>query len=94
LYITASANAVSVALVGDKYEEGQLKQVTVYFVSKALKGVKKIYSELEKMTYVVVMAARKMKHYFPSYPISVPTSYPLRGILENKESSASIGNGI
>jgi hypothetical protein len=33
LYIVASASAVSAALVEEKYEKGQLKQVLVYFVS-------------------------------------------------------------
>jgi hypothetical protein len=36
LYIAALASAVSATLVEEKYEEGQLKQVLVYFVSKAL----------------------------------------------------------
>jgi hypothetical protein len=91
LYIVALASAVSAALVEEKYEEGNLKQVSVYFVSEALSGAKKFYSELEKMTYVVIMAARKLKKYFQIYPITIPTSYPLREILENKESSARIG---
>jgi hypothetical protein len=43
------------------------------------------------MTYAVVMAARKLKHYLQSYSITVLTSFPLREILENKESSAQIG---
>jgi hypothetical protein len=62
-----------------------------HFISEALSGAKKFYSELEKMTYVVVMAARKLNHYFQSYSITVPTSYPLREIQENKESLVRIG---
>jgi hypothetical protein len=65
--------------------------VPVYFVSGALSRAKKFYFELEKMTYIVVMAARKLKHYFQSYSITVPTSYSLHKILENKESLAWIG---
>jgi hypothetical protein len=94
LYIASSTSAVSAALVEEKYEEGKLKQVPVYFVSEALSGAKKFYSELEKMTYTVVMVARKLKHYFQSYSIIVPTSYPLREILENKESSTQIGKWV
>jgi hypothetical protein len=33
-YIAASVSAVSAALVEEKYEEGQLKQVLVYFVMR------------------------------------------------------------
>jgi hypothetical protein len=91
LYIAASASAVSAALVEEKYEEGNLKQILIYFVSKALTRAKKFYLELEKMTYAMVMATRKLKHYFQSYSITIATSYPLREILENKESSARIG---
>jgi hypothetical protein len=91
LYIAASASAVSATLVEEKHDKGQLKQVQVNFVLEALSGAKKFYSELEKMTYVVVMAAIKLKHYFQSYSIIVPTSYPLRKILENKESSVRVG---
>jgi hypothetical protein len=40
-----------------------------------------VYSELEKMIYAVVMVARKLKHYFQSYSITIPTSYPLREIF-------------
>jgi hypothetical protein len=43
------------------------------------------------MTHAVVMAAKKLKHYFQSYSITVSTSYPLREILENKESSSRKG---
>jgi hypothetical protein len=90
LFLVASTSVVSAALVEEKYEERHLKKVLVYFVS-ALSGAKKFYFELENMTYAVVMAARKLKHYLQSYSITTPTSYPLREILENKESSTRIG---
>jgi hypothetical protein len=40
------------------------KQVPVYFVSKVLSLSKKNYTELEKVLYVVLMASRKLRHYF------------------------------
>jgi hypothetical protein len=43
------------------------------------------------MRYVVVVAVRKLKHFFQSYSITIPTSNPLQEILENKESFARIG---
>jgi hypothetical protein len=90
LYIAASASVVSAALLEEKYE-GRLKQVPVYFVFEALSGAKRFYSELEKITYAVAMTARKLKHYFQSYSITIPTSYSIREMLEDKESSARIG---
>ena len=46
---------------------------------------------MEKIAYAVVMAARKLRYYFQSYKIKVPTSYLLRDMFENKEASGRIG---
>ena len=64
LYIATSSSAVSAALVEERTVEGTLKQLPIYFVSEALNGSKLLYSEMEKMAYAVVMAARKLRHYF------------------------------
>jgi hypothetical protein len=50
---------VSAVLVQEK-EEGKFKQILVYFASEALSGSKLFYSELEKIAYAVIMAARKL----------------------------------
>ena len=63
----------------------------IYFVSKALSGLKLLYSEMEKMAYAVVMAARKLRDYFQSFKIKVPTSYPIWDMFENREASGRIG---
>ena len=63
----------------------------IYFVSKALSGLKLLYSEMEKMAYAVVMAARKLWLYFQSFKIKVPTSYPIWDMFENREASGRIG---
>jgi hypothetical protein len=61
LYLSASNSAVSVVLVQEKVVEEKFKQIPVYFASEALSGSKLFYSELEKIAYAVVMAARKTK---------------------------------
>ena len=43
------------------------------------------------MAYAVVMAARKLRHYFQSFKIKVPMSFPLRDMFENREASGRIG---
>jgi hypothetical protein len=53
--------------------------------------VKLNYSEIKKITYVVLTSSRKLKHYFQSHEIMVPTSQPLGDILKNKEASDRIG---
>ena len=49
-----------------------------------------MYSEMEKMAYAVVMVAWKLRHYFQSFKIKVPTSHPLRDMFENREASGRI----
>ena len=78
-------------LVEERDTEGLLKQVPIYFISEALSGSKLLYSKMEKMAYAVVMAAQKLRHYFQSFKIRVPTSYPLRDMFENREASGRIG---
>jgi hypothetical protein len=46
--------------VQEKEEEGKFKQIPAYFSSDALSGSKLFYSELEKIAYAVIMAARKL----------------------------------
>jgi hypothetical protein len=64
LYVAASHSAVSAALVQEKLEGQNKKQVPVYFVSEVLSLSKKNYTELEKVLYAVLMASRKLWHYF------------------------------
>jgi ribonuclease HI len=63
----------------------------VYFVSKVLSPSKKNYTELEKVLYAVLMASRKLRHYFQTYHIIVPSSQPLKNIMRNREATGRIG---
>jgi hypothetical protein len=67
------------------------KQAPVYFVSEVLSLSKKNYTELEKVLYVVLMASRKLRHYFQAYHIIVPSSQPLKDIMRNREATGRIG---
>jgi hypothetical protein len=90
LYLSASNSAVSVVLVQDKEEGGKFKQIPVYFASEALSGPKLFYSELEKIAYAVVMAARKLRHYFEGHRIRVITNQPLNYLFANEEAFTRI----
>jgi hypothetical protein len=90
LYVSASNSAVSVVLVQEKEEEGKLKQIPVYFASEALSGSKIFYSKLEKIAYTVIMAARKLRHYFEGHRIRVITNQPLSDLFANREASTRI----
>jgi ribonuclease HI len=46
---------------------------------------------LEKVLYDVLMASRKLWHYFQAYHIIVPSSQPLKDIMRNREATGRIG---
>jgi hypothetical protein len=52
---------------------------------------KKNYQEIEKVLYAVLMAFRKLRHYFQSHNIIVPSSQPLKDIIRNREATRRIG---
>jgi hypothetical protein len=91
LYVAASHSAVSAALVQEK-QDGQVKrQAPEYFVSEVLSLLKQNYTKLEKALYAVLMASRKLRHYFQAYHIIVPSSQPLKDIMRNREATGRIG---
>jgi hypothetical protein len=94
LYVAASHSAVSAALVQEKQDGQVKKQAPVYFVSEVLSLSKKNYTELEKVLYAVLMASRKLRHYFQAYHIIVPSSQPLKDIMRNREATGELENGL
>jgi hypothetical protein len=72
LYITASPHAVSAALVQEQNREGTTRQCPVYYVSEVLTASKCNMTELEKISYAVVMASRKLRHYFEAFKVRSP----------------------
>jgi hypothetical protein len=94
LYVAASHATVSVALVQEK-QDGQIKkQAPVYFVSEVLSPSKKNYTELEKVLYAILMASRKLQHYFQAYHIIVPSSQPMKDIMRNREATGRVGKWV
>jgi hypothetical protein len=45
---------------------------------------------VHKLLYVVLIASRKLRHYFQAHKISVVTSYPLRAVLHNPNATDNI----
>jgi ribonuclease HI len=86
MYVAATPATVSAVLV----QEEENRQVPVYFVSEALQGPKTRYSEVEKLIYAIVMASRKLRHYFLSHDITIPSAYPIGEVLTNKEVAGRI----
>jgi hypothetical protein len=103
LYIAAAAEGVSMVLVVERTaQEGQepddsgpaarvrTVQRPVYYVSEVLHEAKTRYLETHKLLYVVLVASRKLRHYFQAHRVVVVTSFPLRAILHNSNATGNI----
>jgi hypothetical protein len=90
LYIAASSHAVNAALVQEQDREGTIKQCLVYYVSEVLMTSKCNMTELEKIAYVVVMASRKLRHYFEAFKVRVTSDRGLGKLFRNPEASVRI----
>ena len=75
--MVVSEHAISAVLVVERAKE----QIHVYYVSHALAGTEVNYPLIEKFTYALVMASRKLRPYFETHKILVLTNQPLRNVL-------------
>ena len=85
LYITTTTQVVSASLVVEREEEGHALKVQhpVYFISDVLSDSKTRYPQIQKLMYAVLIAKRKLRHYFESHPVMVVTSFPLSEDVQN-----------
>jgi hypothetical protein len=103
LYIAAAAEVVSMVLVVERAaQEGQepegsrpttgawTVQRPVYYISEVLHEAKTRYLETHKLLYAVLVASRKLRHYFQAHRVVVVTSFPLRAILHNSNATGNI----
>jgi hypothetical protein len=65
-------------------------QKPIYYVSEVLHEAKARYSETHKFLYAILIASRKLRHYFQAHKIVVVTSYSLRAILHNSNAMGNI----
>jgi hypothetical protein len=68
-------------------------QKPVYYVSEVLHEAKARYLETHKLIYAVLVASRKLRHYFQAHRVVVVTSFPLRAILHNSKPQATSPSG-
>jgi len=65
-------------------------QKPVYYISEVLHEAKARYLEMHKLIYAIIIASRKLRHYFQAHRVVVVTSYPLRAILHNSNATGNI----
>ena len=83
LYLAILQAAVNVALVRKEDE----CQKPIYFISRAFQGVEERYPQIEKLAFVLVTVARKLKSYFQAHTIIVLTNQPLRRAMSSPEAA-------
>jgi hypothetical protein len=92
LYVAATTQVVSAVIVVERTEEGHTLPVQrpVYYISEVLSETKARYSQVQKLLYAVVLARRKLHHYFEAHPVTVVSSFPLGEIIRNPDAAGRI----
>jgi hypothetical protein len=92
LYVAATTQVVSAVIVVECTEQGHalLVQRPVYYISEVLSETKALYPQIQKLLYAVVLARRKLRHYFEAHPVTVVSSFPLGEIIRNPDATGRI----
>ena len=76
LYFAVSNTVVSSALIREEED----MQRSVYYTNQAFQGVEANYPRLEKIVFALVVASRKLRHYF-----QVEFTYPQEEEVHQKK---------
>jgi hypothetical protein len=92
LYVAATTQVVSAVIVVERTEEGHALPVQrpVYYISEVLSETKVRYPQVQKLLYAVVLAWRKLRHYFEAHPVTVVSSFPLGEIIRDPDAAGRI----
>ena len=81
LYLAVTPHVVSSALI----REEEKIQKSVYYTSKALRGAEGQYSLIEKLAFALIIASRKLRHYFQAHVINVMTDHLFKKAMNKLE---------
>jgi hypothetical protein len=92
LYVVATTQVVSAVIMVERTEEGHTLPVQrlVYYISEVLSETKAWYPQIQKLLYTVVLAPRKLQHYFEAHLVVVVSSFPLGEIIRNPDAAGRI----
>ena len=83
LYLAMSPHAMSSTLI----REERKIQKPVYYTSQALRGAEGQYPMIKKLDFALVMASRKLRHYFQARVINVLTNHPQKKAMNKLEAA-------
>nr|GEX63999.1 reverse transcriptase domain-containing protein [Tanacetum cinerariifolium] len=73
IYLAAAKEAVSVVLMTTR----EAKKMSIYFISRALRGPKVNHTSMEKLVLALVDASKCLERYFQAHAIIVVTDQPI-----------------
>ena len=59
-------------------------------MSEVLGESKLRYPQVQKLLYAILITTRKLRHYFQAHNVKVVSSFPLGGILHNRDANGRI----
>ena len=86
----SGAGKVGSAQANEVTRKKKMVQHPVYFVSSLLQGARSRYSGVQKLLFGLLMASRKLRHYFQADEITVITRFSLQRILHNPDATRRI----
>jgi hypothetical protein len=86
-YLATTTHLVSAVLIVEREEPGRALKVqrSVYFVSNVLTETNAHYTQAQKLLYAVLMATKKLQHYFTNHEVTVVTSFPLWEVIHSHD---------
>ena len=65
-------------------------QKPVYYTSRALRGAKGRYPQIEKLAFALIIASRKLRHYFQAYVINVMIDHLLKKAMNKLKAAGRL----
>lgn len=84
------ASTTGPARPGEVAQRKKMVQHPIYFVSSLLQGARSRYSGVQKLLFGLLMASRKLRHYFQAHEITMVTRLSLQRILHNPDATGRI----